>query len=194
MKTMHRRALSALFAAGLLFPPVAALAHPHIIDVAAREEVSPQALLDDLRQAQVIFMGEFHDNLGHHRAQLTVIDALDDDERPLAIGLEMFRKDSQATLARWVRNDLPLLQFLAVYNDNWSMWPEYREIFLHARNEEVKMLGLNLPRDITRKVARDGFQALSAEERQLLGNVQCLVNPIYGSYIRQAMGGHGGHG
>ncbi len=28
----------------------------------------------------------------------------------------------------------------------------------------------------------------------MLGNVQCVVTPLYGSYIRQALGGHGGHG
>ena len=32
------------------------------------------------------------------------------------------------------------------------------------------------------------------EARQFLGDVQCQVSPFYGDYIRQAMGGHGGHG
>jgi uncharacterized iron-regulated protein len=194
MKTIHKMVLSVFIAAGTVFLPVTVLAHPHIVDIAANAEISPQALLDDLRQAQVIFMGELHDHVGHHRAQLTVIDALDNDDRSLAIGLEMFRKDSQESLDRWTNNELSFLKFLDVYNDNWSLWPKYREIFQHARVKRVKMLGLNLPSDITRKVARNGFQSLSAEERQLLGNVQCQVNPTYGNFIRQAMGGHGGHG
>jgi len=194
MKTVQTLLLSAFLVVFALSLPVVALAHPHIIDVDKQVEVSPQELLGDLRQAQVIFMGEFHDHIGHHRAQLSVIAALGNDDRPLAIGLEMFRKDSQAFLDRWVYNDLPLLQFLAIYNDNWSMWPAYSGIFLHARETETKLLGLNIPRNITRKVASSGFQSLSAEERQMLGDVQCLVNPIYGNFIRQAMGGHGGHG
>jgi uncharacterized iron-regulated protein len=194
MKIVQRLILSTLLVAILAFPAVEVFAHPHIIDVARQVEISPQDLLTDLRQVQVIFMGEFHDHVGHHRAQLSVIDALDNDERPLAIGLEMFRKDSQESLDRWVDNDLPLEQFLEVYNDNWSIWPAYHGIFRHARNAKVKMLGLNIPRQITRKVASSGFQSLSAEERQMLGDVQCQVNPIYGNFIRQAMGGHGGHG
>ena len=174
--------------------PTMTLAHPHILDVAAETEVSPDDLLDDLRRAQVIFLGEFHDHVGHHSAQLSIIDALDDDERPLAIGLEMFRKESQEALDRWTGKEMSLSEFLAVYNDNWSMWQVYREIFNHARNEEVKMIGLNIPRSITRKVARNGFQSLPEEDRQALGNVQCQVNPFYSNYIRQAMGGYGGHG
>lgn len=178
----------------LIMHPVALQAHPHIIDVAKGSEISPQALLEDLRRVQVVFLGEFHDHIGHHRAQLTIIDALDDDERPLAIGLEMFRKESQSTLDRWTANDLPFLKFLSVYNDNWSMWDMYREIFLHARNEGVKMLGLNISREITGKVLRNGFKSLPEEDRQMLGNVQCVVTPFYSNYIRQALGVHGGHG
>jgi uncharacterized iron-regulated protein len=170
-------------------------AHPHIVDVEAGVEVSQEDLLKDLRSVQVIFMGEFHDHVGHHQAQLAIIDALDDDpERPLAVGLEMFRRDSQKDLDVWTANKMPLLDFLEVYNDNWSMWPEYSKIFMHARNQEVKMVGLNIPRKYTRKVASTGFNSLSSEERLLLGNVQCEVDETYGNYIRQAMGGYGGHG
>ena len=194
MKSMRKLILFVFVTLFTLLLPVTTQAHPHIIDATEKTEISPEALLEDLRRAQVIFLGEFHDHVGHHRAQLTIIDALDEDERPLAIGLEMFRKDSQETLDRWTANDLPFLEFLSVYKDNWSMWEEYREIFMHARTEEVKMLGLNIPRSITNKVLRIGFQALPEEERQMLGNVQCVVTPVYSDYIRQAMGGYGGHG
>jgi uncharacterized iron-regulated protein len=194
MKSIRTLILLAFVAVITLLLPVTAQAHPHIIDASDRTEISPDALLEDLRRAQVIFLGELHDHIGHHSAQLSIIDALDDDERPLAIGLEMFRKDSQETLDRWTANDLPFLKFLSVYNDNWSMWEEYREIFMHARNEEIKMLGLNIPRSITNKVLRKGFQALPEEERQMLGNVQCVVTPTYSNYIRQAMGNYAGHG
>lgn len=177
-----------------LCQPATIQAHPHIIDAAGKTEISPEDLLEDLRRVQVIFMGELHDNASHHKAQLTIIDALDDDERPLAIGLEMFRKDSQEALDRWTANDMPFLEFLSVYNDNWSMWEEYYEIFMHARNEEVRMLGLNIPRSITNKVLSRGFKALPPEERQMLGNVQCVVTPAYSGYIRLALGDYAGHG
>lgn len=173
---------------------VSVFAHPHILDVNEKVEISPETLIEDLRTVQVIFMGEFHDHIGHHDAQLSVINALDDDETPLAIGLEMFRRDSQEDLDVWTANKMPLLDFLDRYNDNWSMWPAYSKIFMHARNNAVKMVGLNIPRDITRKVASSGFNSLSSQQRQFLGNVQCEVDPTYGKYIRQAMGGYGGHG
>ena len=194
MKAFHINYLFAMIIMAMLLCPVVVFGHPHILSVEEKIEVTREALLEDLRSVQVIFMGEFHHHAGHHAAQLSIIDALDDDPTPLGIGLEMFRRDSQEDLDVWTANKMPLLKFLDIYEDNWSMWQYYKDIFLHARNEEVRMIGLNIPRNITRKVAQNGFQSLSTEEQFLLGNVQCEVDKTYEDYIRKAMGGHGGHG
>jgi uncharacterized iron-regulated protein len=126
--------------------------------------------------------------------QLSITNELLKDPRPLAIGLEMFRKDSQSALDRWTGGSYPPERFVRDFQDNWSMWEKYREIFDFARQQKVKLVGLNIPREISSKVARQGFAALPERERQALGNVQCVVNPEYGDFIRRAMGGHGGHG
>ena len=172
----------------------AALAHPHILRATDRAEVSREELLRDLLSVQVIFIGELHDQIGHHEAQLSILQALQQESGQLAIGLEMFRKDSQEALDRWVSGSYPIESFLKVYNDNWSMWGKYWEIFDFARRQKVKMIGLNISRELSARVARNGFAALPERERQALGNVQCIVSPEYGSFLRRAMGGHGGHG
>jgi uncharacterized iron-regulated protein len=178
----------------LLFAAGTALAHPHILRATDRTEVSPTDLISDLASVQVIFVGELHNHIGHHEAQLSILRALRTKGRPLAIGLEMFRKDSQQALDLWVGGDYPITSFLKDYNDNWSMWEKYREIFDFARREAVRMVGLNIPRKLSSTVARGGMAALPARERQALGNVQCVVSPEYGDFIRRSMGGHGGHG
>ncbi len=171
-----------------------ALAHPHILKAGDRTEVTPEELIQDLKSVQVVFIGELHDRFDHHQAQLSIIRALRADKRPLAIGLEMIRKDSQAALDRWLGKGLAMPSFLKIYRDNWSNWEVYRAIFEYAKNERVKMVGLNIPREISSKVARNGLAALPEEDRQALGDVRCTVNPAYGDFIRRAMGGYGGHG
>ena len=182
----------ALLLAGLSL--ATAQAHPHIIRAVDRTEVSTEEFLRDLKSVQVIFVGELHDHIGHHQAQLSIIRALQAARLPLAIGLEMFRRDGQQDLDRWTAGSSPLGSFLKVYNDHWSMWDKYQAIFEFARREKIRMVGLNIPRDISGRVARHGFAALPERERQALGNVQCRVDPQYGEFIRRAMGGHGGHG
>lgn len=172
----------------------AALAHPHILRATDRTEISPADLLRDLASVQVIFVGELHNHVGHHQAQLSIMRALRKDGTPLAIGLEMFRSDGQQTLDRWSDGTIALDPFLKAYKEHWSMWEPYREIFEFARRDRVRMVGLNISREISGKVARGGMAALPASERQALGNVQCVVSPEYANFIRRAMGGHGGHG
>lgn len=171
-----------------------AFAHPHILKAGDRTEVTPAELISDLKSVQVIFIGELHDHFGHHQAQISIIRALRNDKQPLAIGLEMFRKDSQDALDRWVGGNYPIGSFLKIYEDNWSNWPAYQDIFNYARSEKIRMVGLNIPQGLSSKVARNGFAALPEAERQALGNVKCVVSPEYGDYIRRAMGGYGGHG
>jgi uncharacterized iron-regulated protein len=178
----------------LVFFASASYAHPHILRSTDRSEIAPADLLRELASVQVVFIGELHDQTGHHQAQLSIIRGLLKDRQPLAIGLEMFRKDSQPALDRWIGGNYPVKSFINDYNNNWSMWEKYQEIFDFARRQKVPMVGLNISREISAKVARNGFAALPEKDRQALGNVQCAVNPEYGDFIRRAMGGHGGHG
>lgn len=177
-----------------LMLPAFGMAHPHIVKADEQVEVKSEAFLKDLTHAQVVFLGELHDNVNHHQAQLSIIKALQATGKPLAIGLEMFRSDSQASLDEWSDGEMALAEFLPIYKSNWSMWQEYEEIFLYSRAQKIKLVGLNIQRELTGKVARDGFKSLTKEQRQSLGNVQCQVDPEYADYMRKAIGGHGGHG
>lgn len=180
-----------IFSALIFWPLNAAWGHPHILDLATGQEASHEAFVDDLAQAQIIFIGELHGHDGHHQMQLEIIRAMQERGEPLAIGLEMFQQDYQGALDRWVAGEMPEQNFLMVYQQNWSMWPQYRPIFLFARERGVPMVGLNLPREITRQVSRSGFDSLSQEQRGDLEGVSCRVDPTYMEFIRRALGGHG---
>jgi len=52
-----------------------AFAHPHILKAGDRTEVTPEELIDDLKSVQVVFVGELHDRLDDHQAQLSIIRA-----------------------------------------------------------------------------------------------------------------------
>ena len=162
----------------------------HTIRLTDGEAVSLPALIQDLQKVRVIFIGEKHDNLHHHKAQLQIIKELHSQDILLAIGLEMFRSDSQAALDEWISGTMSYHDFLAVYHDNWSFWDRYADIYLHAREKKIPLIGLNISRDITRLVALKGFAALSDEQLEKLPVVQCKVDKPYMDFIRRALGGH----
>ncbi len=151
------------------------------------QRVGFHSMLGDLAQARLIFIGELHDNREHHRLQLETIKALHSSGVRIAIGLEMFRVESQQYLDDWVAGKLDVLSFMAIYRDNWTIpWELYDSIFLYARNNGIPLIGLNAPREIMQKVYRLGFSALSPEERgQLPPDVTCRVDKPYMDFVRR---------
>ena len=159
--------------------------------LADRTTVAPDTFTEALADRQFILVGERHTVEGHHRGQLEVIRRLSAHGVPLAIGMEMMRSDSQAYLDAWVAGKLTEAEFQAVYEDNWNYpWSLYRSIFLFAREEGLPVIGLNVPREITRQVAREGFGSLSKDQRGDLPFVTCAVDDAYLAYIQEAYGAH----
>jgi uncharacterized iron-regulated protein len=169
-----------------------ASAHPHIIDVATKEEISFDQLIDKLEQVRVVFIGEQHDHAGHHQMQLEIIRALAREQK-VAIGLEMFQAEDQQALDNWTAGISSTEEFRQSYQRNWGWWSLYEPIFSFARQAQIPMVGLNLPRSITRQVATSGFSSLDAEQISFLGGMTCSVDATYEEFIRRAIGSHG-HG
>jgi uncharacterized iron-regulated protein len=152
-------------------------------------------IVKDLTESRLVFVGELHTAQSHHHAQLKTIRALKKAGSPLAIGLEMFRRDSQSDLDRWVKGELREKEFEEIYYKNWNYpWPLYKDIFLYAREHKIPMVGLNVSPEVTKQVAREGFDSLTPKQRGDLPMVTCRVDPEYLAFIRRslAMHGHGG--
>ena len=150
--------------------------------------------ISDLKNNRIILVGEHHTNQNHHMAQLKVIQSLNEAGVQVAIGLEMFKSDSQQALDRWVAGNISEAEFQEIYYDNWTYhWSAYQMIFEYAKQEKIPMIGLNVPRAITRQVSRQGFNSLSEEQKGKLADVSCRVDKEYMDYIKKAFGGHG-HG
>ena len=165
-----------------------------IYDLQQSKELLMSDVVSELKKNRVILVGEHHANIGHHYGQLNVIQTLDEAGARVAIGLEMFRKEDQDALDRWVAGTIGEEEFQAIYYKNWNFpWSAYRMIFEYAREEKIPMIGLNVPREITRQVSRNGFSSLSEEQKGKLAEVSCRVDKEYMDYIKKAFGGHG-HG
>src|SRR5512135_384687 len=87
--------------------PAQAASELTLLDLAHDRTLSLAEAVSVLRQKRIVVVGEEHTHAGHHRAQLRVIQALAESGAQVAIGLEMFRRDSQADLDRWVAGEMP---------------------------------------------------------------------------------------
>jgi uncharacterized iron-regulated protein len=158
------------------------------------KEIRLADAISDLKKNRIILVGEHHTNQNHHFAQLNVIQSLNEAGVQVAVGIEMFRNDSQQALDRWIAGNIGEAKFQEIFYDNWTYpWSAYQMIFEYAKQEKIPMIGLNVSRDITRQVSRQGFNSLSEEQKGKLADVSCRVDKEYMDYIKRAFGGHG-HG
>jgi uncharacterized iron-regulated protein len=152
---------------------------------------SLEEVIPDLKSVKIVFFGEIHTVERIHEAQLKLIKSLHEAGVSLAIGLEMITHQHQAVLDRWEKGDLKEDAIRAVFHKDWGFpWELYRDIFSYARDNEIPMIGLNIPASISRQVALKGFSSLSEKQLKQLPPVACIVSPEYQKFIQRALGEH----
>jgi uncharacterized iron-regulated protein len=165
-----------------------------LYDLSSNMNLEYSQAVERIKQVPIILVGEHHSNPSHHKVQLAVIQSLQKAGEDVAIGLEMFRKESQPALDRWITGKLTEKEFSAIYLENWNFpWPIYRDIFIFARQHGIAMVGLNVTSGITRQVAYHGYGSLDDDQREAIGNISCDVSQQYKQFIKDAFGAHG-HG
>jgi uncharacterized iron-regulated protein len=165
-----------------------------LFDLEQQAILSQTQALQRLKTARIVLVGEHHNNAHHHVAQLKVIQLLHNSGRKVAVGLEMFRQDSQQALDLWIAGRIGEDQFKPIYLDNWNFgWELYGPIFTYAKEHRIPMVGLNVSRKITAQVAYHGFESLTEDQKGALEGITCNVTAEYRDFIRNAYGAHG-HG
>ena len=163
----------------------------YFFDLHANREIGRETLSERLQTNRMVLVGEYHSMMVHHQVQLEIIKMLHASGVSVAIGMEMFRSDSQPDLNRWVSGQMSEAAFKPVFFDNWNYdWQLYGGILNYARAQKIPIVGLNVPREITQQVAKQGFQSLSPEQKAALSDITCRVDAEYMAYIRRAFGDH----
>lgn len=168
-----------------------------IIHLPTHLKMDETQMLDIISSGRLICVGETHDNIQAHRAQLAVIKGL--NERfpgKIAIGMEMFREPVQGILDRWTAGELTELDFLKAsqWHANWSLdFGYYREILEYARDHSLDVVALNPSKEIQREVSRNGLENLPEEVRKTLPEIdvtdpyhRALSEAVYGAHVKGA--------
>lgn len=184
-----------ILACCLLHPPSAEAAHEDdlVFKVSSLGQVSVKDLVQDLKGVRVVTIGEQHDNRRHHAAQLRIIDALHEAGRDIAIGFEQFGVRSQGTLDSWIAGSTDLNGLFQVYSMDWELnwWPLYLPVFQYAKEHEIPMVGLNVPREIVRQVAQKGFSSLTSKQKGEIKVLSCNIDQKYQDTLARILGQKG---
>lgn len=131
-----------------------------------------EVLVASVMAADMICVGEQHDDADHHRVQHELLQRLvARSDRTLALGLEMVQRPGQQTLDDYSRGALDEARLAEVleWRTRWGFdFAMYEPLFHTAHEHGVRLLALNAPKELTRAVAKMGLAHLSPEVQDSL--------------------------
>ncbi len=140
-----------------------------ITDTASGALLAPADLPGRLAETRLVLIGEGHIEMDSHRVERSVIEELHRAGRRVLIGLEMYPYTEQRWLDDWSEGKLTEEAFLtgSRWYENWGYnWLYYRDIFLFARDNRLRLYAINAPREVVSAVRARGFHGLTPEEAQ----------------------------
>lgn len=166
-----------------------------------RRNVSTQQILQELVKADVVYLGETHDRIADHQAQLEIIKALHQQNPKIAVAMEMFQRPYQDVLNQYLVGKITEAQLVeqTEYEKRWGFpWEHYAPILRFAKTNQLPVLALNTPTEVTRKVARNGLESLTGDDRKYIPSLSEIRtdNAEYRSMAQEAYEQHhqAGHG
>lgn len=179
--------------------PIAERYVPHRVYDSRRKRVSDfEAMVAELARADVVFLGEQHDDPRTHRLQAAVLEGLSRRrEGPIVLALEMFERDVQRELDAYLAGERSETEFLAVSRPWGNYGPDYRPMVEFARERGWPVIAGNVPRRLAQVVSRRGLAALDSvppEDRALVAADLSCPRDGYWKRFRATMGDMGGHG
>jgi uncharacterized iron-regulated protein len=163
------------------------------VDLLRAEPVEqPEEMWADLRESDVIFLGENHQIERHHRIEVDVLREILKGNRPVVLGLEQIERRDQDQLDRYNAGELSFegLAEAIKWKDQWTNYSDYRPLLEAARKGGARIVGLNAPRDVIHAIGRSGLDALPVEKRRSLPEKIHLEDPAYERLLDLLLGVH----
>ncbi len=145
-----------------------------------------------LMQADIILLGEQHDNPDHHKLQAQIVEMLGQAGVLGAVVFEQVNWDQQVIVSNLSNRNLHQLETQL----NWakSGWPSfkfYEPIFTTATRFRAPIIAGNISSEKSKAVYKEGYHAVfSLDEQKLLGLTKELDGPAMTALKKEVFEGH----
>lgn len=162
----------------------------------AGKAVNYGKMVKALNKAELIFIGELHNNPLAHWLELKVIKSLD-SSGDIVIGMEMFETDTQEALNEYLSGALEKETF----HETARIWSNYKTDYApvveYAKSRKHKVIATNIPRQYARMVYKNGFEIIEDlvnEEQQWIAPLPIPYDATLPGYkaMLDMVEGHGG--
>ena len=159
------------------------------------KKTSYRKMIKDLREADVILFGEYHDNPISHWMELEIVEDLPHYD----LGMEMFETDEQAALDEFMADSITVEELDSLTGGLWNNFDtDYLPLLQRARKDSAAVYATNIPRAYARMVFQRGFvvlQSLPQDHQVHLPPLPPPYDPELPGYKAMTMPGQAsGHG
>ncbi len=169
---------------------------PHrVYDTKEKRFTDFEAMLADLARADVVFIGEQHDDPGTHRLEVAILEGIARRRSNVIVALEMFERDVQQHVNDYLAGKISEQDFLK----NSRPWPryatDYKPLIEFAKAKGWQVIAGNVPRRYASQVGKSGLSAaekLPEAERGYLAKQFSCPSDDYFKRFTEAMSGHPG--
>jgi uncharacterized iron-regulated protein len=161
-----------------------------IVDTASGLMLSPDDVASRMHGAEIVLLGELHDNPHHHVRRAALIGSLDPSATVVA---EHLPRGAAPTLAPGAGGDTLRVALEAGGFDakGWR-WPLHEPLFAAIARAGLPLRGGNLERDAARRLAREGAAAMPADLAPWFAAAP-LTGPARAALEDDLIQGHCGH-
>ena len=157
--------------------------------------ISVDQAADALKDFDVVFVGELHDHIANHLAEMALLRAIQQRVPHLALSMEQFERDRQAALDDYLAGKVG--EETLTDGLGWSNYAEaYRPLIEYAKEHNLPVIAANAPQKIVRCVGREGSSFLStlpADKRKLVAATLHLQDGAYKRKFFKFMEDDGAH-
>jgi len=150
-------------------------------------------LAQEIKNNQVIYIGENHDNSSHHLVQLYIIKNLYNQNKRIAIGMEMFQSKFQNTVNDYIFGNMSEQQFLdkTEYNKRWGYdYSLYKPIIDFAKTNNIPIIALNIESEVIKDISKKGISKLHASDLNKLPKHIDFTNNKYRKFLYEIFKDH----
>lgn len=170
-----------------------------VYDTRRRRFIDLETLIARIaKDADVAYLGEFHNDAGTHALQAAVLEGVRRRrEGRVVLSLEMFERDVQAQLDAYLSGSIDEATFLAQSRPWPNYRTDYRPMVEFAKREQWPVVGGNIPRRLAQVVARRGLVALDSipeSDKPFIAREHACPRNEYWERFRETMGDMSGHG
>jgi uncharacterized iron-regulated protein len=171
---------------------------PHrVYDSHKKTFIDFETLAARLAAADLVFVGEEHDDPATHRMELAILEGVARRRDSVTLALEMFERDVQPALTRYLAGSATEAQLLAESRPWKNYAADYRPLIELARSRGWPVVASNVPRPLASMVSRSGLTALdtvtAAQRPNAAEQLGCPEDDYYRKFVA-IMGDMSQHG